>query len=156
MKKLIIIGICVLVVIFGIWYFWSLSFNGVGPFSSASCGSVFEDGFKKAVEQDDVNFCSNFDQTSLKQYKNNEGYDYCSPPIIGKMKSAQSIAKGGSFKGYCSTNMAIATGDVANCKLGNGYDELCVVLIAASSGNKGYCDLIKTDGIRQGCQSRGQ
>jgi hypothetical protein len=152
-KKWLIYSLLVLVLIFlvGAWAVRYMAYGVIIPFGSTSCGANFDDGFKKAVAENNPAFCLSADLENVNQYRNIEGYMYCSIPRVGLMKADGGMPRGSVD--YCLSNMAEATQNVEACDLMKGPKDSCYLVLAKSTKNFSYCSKISDTSTKNVCLS---
>ena len=144
MKKLAkVLRILALILIFlaiiGYGIFSYLFYGNLIPYYS--CGGDFSNGFKKAVESNNLEFCYEFNEENINQYKNFKGNYYCQSPKIGFMEYKYTISKD-AFEERCLLAMMEATNDIKYCLQPETSIETCPFKLATKTGNKEYCDFI--------------
>jgi len=136
--------------------YFALEYFSSGTLSSASCGSSFDSGFRKAVVDNNPNFCLTFDLTSINQYRNLEGYNYCSAPQAGSFdnNNANGISRG-DVEG-CLKVFALQTHNSQACDLVtvSFQRDSCFFTLANRTGNQEYCNSIGDDMTKKVCLSR--
>ena len=162
-KNLIIIVLIIIILcLLAVWIWWpkpagtSNSASTNNPVVSDSCGDAFDAGFKKAVADNNPNFCLTFDLNSINQYKNLEGYDYCLVPQAGEFNnsSANGLSKGDI--GGCLKIFALQTHNSQACNLISisFQKDSCFLTLANRTGDKSYCNSIQDSTAGQACLSR--
>ena len=147
MKKLVkILGILALIIIFLAIIAYSfigyVFYGNVIPYYS--CGGEFSNGFKDAVKSNNLEFCYEFNEENINQYKSFKGHYYCQSPKIGFMEYKYAISKT-AFEEQCIMAMMEATNDIKYCLQPETSAETCPFKLATKTGNKEYCDVIRRD-----------
>jgi hypothetical protein len=153
MKKWIkITGAVLVIVILIILGFLNYVMNGnVIPYYS--CGYSFSSQFKEAIKDNDMNFCSEFNE-DINQYKNFKGGTYCFTPNVGLMDNKISISEI-DFEDNCLMAMMEATNNIEYCMQSTNLQEMCPYRLVYKTGNKDYCEYIpKASAVYEDCIER--
>jgi hypothetical protein len=156
MKKFLKVVIYILIALIIVFLLGVLAFRyfAYGTLGTASCGSDFDSGFKNAITENNPNFCLTFDLNNLKQYKNNEGYDYCRAPQAGKFNTSSINGLSRGNIDNCLEIFAQQTHNPEACNLMKTFEkDICFLRLAKNTGNFDYCNSIGDQSMKDVCQS---